>query len=377
MLEIHKDDGRSPKIAFTHSLLPGYIDPQNVSTKKKPFSVINAQKFSHTLDLILPAEIYDLISTRLDLTSSPSTTSAASSIGRSQYARVYMSLSEILSGDFFTSYIRHGNIMMRSEGRSNIDNVLSLYNSTLRLEVSRDVYEKLGLQGRAIEDGGAKHKKNRWVVEIDLRQKSMVHGKKGFGRLEWAARNVLSQSLVWLFYNANPNSREAMAEGREPIARHAPAVRDIVPSVGLMKDVLVPRLAVGDLPGLYEQEDSLGLLEWLDLVSLDSPRIRQGDRIDPFLARYDVPDFGKGAEVRDLVRVRWRGFIPPLFVRELFLAVRKEGLRVGKDEQDGEGGTIKGEEKRWFAMSARGIEEGEGYTVMQWAGRETLCWEVL
>jgi ribonuclease P/MRP protein subunit RPP40 len=47
MLEIHKDDRRSPKIAFTHSLLPGYIDPQNVSAKKKPFAVFNAQRFSH------------------------------------------------------------------------------------------------------------------------------------------------------------------------------------------------------------------------------------------------------------------------------------------------------------------------------------------
>jgi ribonuclease P/MRP protein subunit RPP40 len=205
----------------------------------------------------------------------------------------------------------------------------------------------------------------------------MVHGKKGFGRLEWAAKNVLNQSLTWLFYNFNPNSREALVEGREPISVHAPAVREIAPSVRLMEGVLVPELTVDDLPRLYEQEESLELLEWLDMVSLDSPRIREGDRIDPFLSRYEVPDFGKGVEVRDMVRVRWRGFIPPLFVRELFLAVRKEGLKVGRDEHDGEGGTMMGEEKRWFAMSAQGFEESEGYTVMQWAGRETLCWEVL
>jgi ribonuclease P/MRP protein subunit RPP40 len=49
MIDIHRDDGPSTKVHFTHSLLPGYIDPQNVSTKRKPFSAFNAQKFSHTV----------------------------------------------------------------------------------------------------------------------------------------------------------------------------------------------------------------------------------------------------------------------------------------------------------------------------------------
>jgi ribonucleases P/MRP protein subunit RPP40 len=29
----------------------------------------------------------------------------------------------------------------------------------------------------------------------------MVHGKKGFERLMWAAKNVLNRSLSWLFYD--------------------------------------------------------------------------------------------------------------------------------------------------------------------------------
>lgn len=37
------------------------------------------------------------------------------------------------------------------------------------------------------------------VVEINLRLPSMLHGKKGFDRLVWAAKNVLNQSLTWLF----------------------------------------------------------------------------------------------------------------------------------------------------------------------------------
>jgi ribonuclease P/MRP protein subunit RPP40 len=55
MLDIQRDnDGLDTKFYFSHSVLPGYIDPQNVSTKKKPFSTFNAQPFSHTV--CTPAE---------------------------------------------------------------------------------------------------------------------------------------------------------------------------------------------------------------------------------------------------------------------------------------------------------------------------------
>lgn len=39
------------------------------------------------------------------------------------------------------------------------------------------------------------------VVEVNLRQPSMLHGKKGFERVVWAAKNVLNRSLTWLFYD--------------------------------------------------------------------------------------------------------------------------------------------------------------------------------
>jgi ribonuclease P/MRP protein subunit RPP40 len=56
MLDIHNDDGPDTKFYFSHSVLPGYIDPQNVSTKKKPFSTFNAQPFSHTVHIPAAAD---------------------------------------------------------------------------------------------------------------------------------------------------------------------------------------------------------------------------------------------------------------------------------------------------------------------------------
>lgn len=190
---------------------------------------------------------------------------------------------------------------------------------------------------------------------------------------------MLNSSLTWLFYNSNPGSRESLPEGREPISIHQPFVKTVSPSITKLDDTRTPRLRLKNLCDLYDQEDSIALLEWLHLISLESPRVRASDDIDPFLSRYEVPDYGFGRERRGMVKLRWRGFIPPEFVRELFLVVRREGLRIEKGEQDGEGGTINGEEKRWFAVSAKGFGEGEGgwYSVLQWAGRETFCWESL
>jgi ribonuclease P/MRP protein subunit RPP40 len=52
--------------------------------------------------------------------------------------------------------------MMLSEGRPLVDDVFSLYEGVVRLELDRPTYERCGLQGKPIEDGGKKHKKSRW-----------------------------------------------------------------------------------------------------------------------------------------------------------------------------------------------------------------------
>lgn len=209
----------------------------------------------------------------------------------------------------------------------------------------------------------------------------MVHGKKGFGRLEWAAKNVLNTSLTWLFYNFSPTSRESLPEGREPISVHQPFVKGVLPTIIRAKDTSAPVLRLKDLSRTYnepecEEERATALLEWLHLISLDSPRVDANDKIDSFLSRYEVPDLGTGLETRKIVALRWRGFIAPQFVREVFLAVRQEGMKIRKGDHDGEGGTVDKEEGRWFALSATGFRD-EGYTVMQWAGRDTLTWEAL
>lgn len=100
MLDIHRTDSvPDTKTYFSHSILPTYIDPQNVSTKKKPFSTFNKQKFSHTLDLILPEEIYELIEKELY---------RDNGAGSAKYAKVHMTLAEVLESEFLDAYVRQG-----------------------------------------------------------------------------------------------------------------------------------------------------------------------------------------------------------------------------------------------------------------------------
>ncbi|KAJ4367268.1 hypothetical protein N0V83_006849 [Neocucurbitaria cava] len=332
MLDIHRTDSvPDTKIYFSHSLLPSYIDPQNVSTKKKPFSTFHAQHFTHTLHLTLPSETWDLVRTALQtnpLLSNP------------HYARVHMSLAELLDAEFLAYYIKQGGpIMMLSEGRPLIDPYLfSLYDGKLTLELDRPTYERCGLQGGTpVEDGGRKHQKQRWRVEYDLRSPSMKHGKKGFGRLEWAAQNVLNRSLSWLFCHVGgaDGSAEALREGREVLNLHAPRVEKAEMRVERLTGVVVPKIATRNVKDeVYGEEEALGMLEYLHMLNLGSPRVYQRDAIDAHLSRYEVPDLGARGEERDLVQVCWRGFIAPRFARELFLLVRECGFK-GRGEMRG------------------------------------------
>jgi ribonuclease P/MRP protein subunit RPP40 len=69
---------------------------------------------------------------------------------------------DLISGDFFNAYIKVGNVIMLSEGRSGTDNVLSLSDGVLRIEVDKPTYEKVGLEGQPVGGEGRKHVKARF-----------------------------------------------------------------------------------------------------------------------------------------------------------------------------------------------------------------------
>ena len=300
-----------------------------------------------------------------------------------------MKLNELIEGDFFNQYIKTGkehnewfphppdmvagDVLMLSEGRPGLDHIFSLCEGMLRLEVDKPTYERMGLEGVSIASGGRKHVKARYgrlvlderiialtdrvvAIELNLRLPSMVRGKKGFERIVWAFKNVLNHSVTWLFYDV-----KAQTVDSGPLGSHQPKMLNLEPRLETMAGVEVP-----ELPQDFQQEEyatATELLEWLSLAISGSPRIQSDDRIDPYLSRYRVPPPVDSASdmtsrnAQDVVRFCWHGFIPPNFIKDVFLAAIKVS---GTD---------------WCGMSAVAFD-GKAYSLLQ-HNRHTMTWEYM
>ncbi|KAB8236312.1 ribonuclease P protein subunit p40 [Aspergillus alliaceus] len=378
MFDLEDDASRREKCYTTVAQLPSFIDPKQPPMKKPPFSAIWGHPFVHTVEVILPEATYRIIQNSLD-----------TKLPKLRYARVFMSLSSLLEGDFFNTYIKAGNILMISEGRSGSDNVYTLRDGILKLELGKEIFERTGLTGKPIRSGGRKHVKERYLVEINLRLPSMLHGKKGFERIAWAFKNVLDHSLAWLFYDLASESNGVSPDDSSLKGNH-PHILDCEPVRTVYQEVLVPTLkGLDSTETVLEQElrdhcDEIS--EWLAMVTLGSPRVLASDDVDPYLCRYSVPDVDE-AKPSDIVSLKWHGLLPPKWIMELFLTLLRDTPQ--KDS----------EALNWFAFSAsalgrEAVEGKDGYTVLTLpsvdgadnnvqktsdtifeSGRSCVCWE--
>lgn len=265
---------------------------------------------------------------------------------------------------------------MLSSGRPGLDNVFSLREGVLRLEVDKETYERMGLAGNAIQGNGRKHVKTRYgkkfgqsrywtgndladctqAIELNLRQPSMVRGKHGFEKIVWAFKNVLKDTVTWLFYDINGKN-----DGSGPIAKHQPKIRKAEMEEESMAAVQVPEPTEEIQEGDYDTANEL--LEWLSLATMCSPRIQSTDKIDTYLSRYRPPgdsDSDGGTmkcTTQDLVRFQWHGFLPDSFVRKIFIA------------------SMKASGSGWFGMTASGFD-GNTYTILQ-RNHHTMTWEYM
>ncbi|MCJ1223615.1 hypothetical protein MMC12_000258 [Toensbergia leucococca] len=377
MFNFQSDDLPKSKCYLSHGTLPQFIDPSQPPSKKKPFATVLSQSFTHTLDLVLPEELYELIWKDVE-----------SEVGLVRYSRVIMPLSVLLEGDFFSSYIKTGNIMMLSQGRPGVNDLFYLKDDTirhrlrarnivagiLRLELAKESYERCGLIGKPIRDGGRKHLKTRYAVEINLRLPSMLHGKKGFERIVWAFKNVLNHSMTWLFHDLQDTHAVAAVQLTDmPITKHHPTFKMCHPQIHRMEAVVTPALDASAL-GASSSELSdwaTEVYEWLSLIALQSPRVQSGDAIDPYLCRYSVPENSSTAIANNFMILRWTGLIPSFWIRKLFiacikklikffmrtisLACRSRNVSVGLD---------------WFTLSSSAFRTEvanaqEGYTILR------------
>lgn len=238
----------------------------------------------------------------------------------------------------------------------------------------------------------------------------MVRGRLLFNRIVYAFSHALTETKTWLFFDlrdpklgleprqmkratkspkghneidsagepqgentndendADQKVQSAAAETTAqapPIAKHHPLVLPIIPSATHLDLVRTPAF-----PSTLSEDDKIettDLLEWLSLAMLDCPRLREGDRCDATLSRYDVPDFtsvrpparatavgleegaqdgdgdvgmdgdqgGGGGEglaagsTADLTRIRCHGFMPSAMMNKMLIAAIRTAVQEG------------------------------------------------
>lgn len=108
MLPILKSDRRPQKCQTTVTHLPSHIDASQPPQKRKPFDALWALNWCHTVDVLLPAELRDVIAR---------TEARQIELGRlkssnDKYAKVIMKLGDVLEGSFFNEYIKRGEVVL-------------------------------------------------------------------------------------------------------------------------------------------------------------------------------------------------------------------------------------------------------------------------
>ncbi|EPS33562.1 hypothetical protein PDE_08524 [Penicillium oxalicum 114-2] len=351
MFDFSDDASHREKCYTTISQLPRFVDPNQVPRKRSPFSTILNHAFVHTVEVILEEDMYAEIQTSLGKLDKP------------RSARVFMSPSDLLEHEFFNTYIKTGNVMMISEGQAGSDTLFTLNDGILRIELGREKFERVGLSGKPVRSGGRKHTKERFLIELNLRLPSMLHGKKGFDRIVWAFKNVLDRSVAWLFCDLDSISSP---QASNPIEKQSP--QWITPE---MAKTSLNRVSMPPLEGLVssqmaedEMQQNCGALsEWIGLTQMRSPRISADDQIDPYLSRYEVP----GTEVCktvDLVSLKWHGLIPAKWILDLYACLLSNGPKASH------GSDLNSKLlSSWFVLAAstlrtQAVEGKDGFTIV-------------
>ncbi|KZZ92325.1 Ribonuclease P, Rpp40 [Ascosphaera apis ARSEF 7405] len=349
----------------SYGSLPQFVNPDQPTKKKHlPFSSINRHQFIHDLQLVIPQDDYDA-----------AWDSRLKDISVFQYAKLNAPLSALLDGDFLNQYIKAGNILMISEGRPGVDTIYTLSDGILRIELDKSIYEKVGIVGKAVKHGGRTHVKERYLIELNLRLPSMLHGKKGFEKLVWASKQVLTDPVTWLFCDLNPTPDYTE---KAPISQLNPKIITVSPELSTRRHTLVPPLdptsstynppspsasqatdkhAIQSLSQDFLKQTTDDLSEWLALVALDSDRVRSDDTIDPYLSRYELPTIKEECKEQHLLSLRWKGLIPAEWILRLFVSLLRHVQSPNTSPNS------------WFALTSsafprKAMDNDKGYTIL-------------
>ncbi|CAG8524033.1 10181_t:CDS:10 [Funneliformis mosseae] len=237
------------------------------------------------------------------------------------YYKVDLPLSWFIDTNFIQNYVKAGRVVALSltEG-IDIANVIALdFSGNLILNLTKDTYEELGLDGHSTKFGP---NKQRFVVQIDLKRRSLIPGKKGYERIKWCFNNTLTKKFTFLMSFVKSTEKKT-CEIDFPSSFNAKKLLGKFDFNPIHKGILIPDLSI--IKNISNESqwrlDAVEIYDWIGMNSIQAQRIQSHDQVDPYISVYKPPEpysDGNGSFIK------WSGFIPSSTIKELFDSVFKD-----------------------------------------------------
>ncbi|CAG8500596.1 6834_t:CDS:2 [Funneliformis caledonium] len=245
------------------------------------------------------------------------------------YYKVDLPLSWFIDTNFIQNYVKAGRVVALSltEG-IDIANVIALdFSGNLILNLTKDTYEELGLDGHSTKFGP---NKQRFVVQIDLKRRSLIPGKKGYERIKWCFNNTLTKRFTFLMSFVKSTEKKT-CEIDFPSSFNAKKLLGKFDFNPIHEGILIPDLSI--IKNISNESqwrlDAVEIYDWIGMNSIQAQRIQSHDQVDPYISVYKPPEpysDGNGSFIK------WSGFIPSSTIKELFDSVLKF-LQESKDDK--------------------------------------------
>lgn len=177
----------------------------------------------------------------------------------------------------------------------------------LTLCVSKQLYERLGLVGKKLPFKGCQE---LHVIKIPLRQNIesvAVRERQRMAMKTWDELRAQRGLGRW----------EIAYVGGGLVTEPLPQVMHVRPQNLHYDGVFIPNpgIVLGREKNPEEWKERVSeVFEWAGMVCLGAQRLRANDRVDPYVAVYDVPT---PSQVGNLTHIRWRGMMDSEFVKSV------------------------------------------------------------
>ncbi|KAG2128606.1 ribonuclease P 40kDa subunit-domain-containing protein [Suillus clintonianus] len=249
-----------------------------------------AHPFIQQLDIVFPA--------------SDELEKALASLKPTYYKR-RCTLSELLD---FASKSQGGNITALPSTSECVDTWCIDPRGVLTLCVSKSLYEQLGLVGKRLPFKGCPE---QFVIRIPVRQATESVSVR--------ARQKAALKLWDEIRENGPGKWEVIycLADVQPGTSESHEVVSVQHQISRSTDILVPVPTLALLPqeSAEDWDGRIGdLFEWVGMACLGSERLKANDRVNPYVAVYEVP---APSYIGDVTRITWAAFLHASFIKDV------------------------------------------------------------